>query len=339
MSSPFLDVLSESFDTPSGVSETAARPFALIEFCHAVQRSRSSLQDHDFSTEAAEFALATLGRLTTLCASYDGVGFEQAAAEMYRRPATFRRDAALALALDREPEGAQAIVEMAAYVDRAEVGEPTSPVPLHELLIDRRLVWERLSAALAFKAPHQIEELAGNFAVFRRRFVDAYVAHHQAYQAFSETARQGLDQDATAVRALGRLNSLERLGPPRGEDLRRRLDTVEEQLVVCAEDDETSTGTSNQSLEFCESVCVVLSRLIPDNCPGLRALRNGDSSIPPDIVAPATEIVTGEAKPPSPGYTEIIPEDTAAEEGIMMLNVPAVVPSRFRVTLLEFPPE
>ncbi len=263
MSSPFLDVLSESFDTPSGVSETAARPFALIEFCHAVQRSRSSLQDHDFSTEAAEFALATLGRLTTLCASYDGVGFEQAAAEMYRRPATFRRDAALALALDREPEGAQAIVEMAAYVDRAEVGEPTSPVPLHELLIDRRLVWERLSAALAFKAPHQIEELAGNFAVFRRRFVDAYVAHHQAYQAFSETARQGLDQDATAVRALGRLNSLERLGPPRGEDLRRRLDTVEEQLVVCAEDDAVLRTHLSEAPQ-CASCELTLSDATPE---------------------------------------------------------------------------
>lgn len=238
MSTAYLDILSEYHDPEKAVAEDSARPDALIEFCHAVQRSRGALGAQDFSAQAAEFAQAALRRLTTLCASYDGPSFELAAAEAYAGPDAFRREAELALALDREPEGARAIVEMAAYVDQAEVPETKSRVPLHELLIDRRLVAERLSAALAFKAPHQVEELAGNFAVFQRRFVDAYVAHHLDLQAFANAARPELTKDANALSALERLNSLERLGAPLGTDLRARLDTIEKQLNPCPVDEE-----------------------------------------------------------------------------------------------------
>lgn len=269
VSSAYLDILSEYLNSEtavprSAVAEDSARPDALIEFCHVVQRSRSALSEQNFSAQAAEFTQSALRRLTTLCASYDGAGFEQAAAQAYAGPEAFRREAERAFALDREPEGAHSVVEMAAYVDRAEVAESQSRVPLHELRIDRRLVLERLSAALAFRAPHQIEEMAGNFRVFQRRFVDAYVAHHLEVQADANAALPELHQDGVALEALAKLNSLKRLGPPLGVDLRARLDAIENRLKPCAVEEAALRARLNEAPQ-CASCGLTLNDGVPES--------------------------------------------------------------------------
>ncbi len=267
MSGPFLDVLSEYFDSgsgsKSGMGEAPARPPMLVEFCQAVERGRGGLAERQLSARAEEFARGALRRLTTLCAAYDGDGFEQRAAAAYADPAAFRGEAELALALDRAPDHAQTIVEMAAYVDAAAVPESDSPVQLHELAIDRRLVAERLSASIAFLAPHQVDEVAGNFAVFRRRYVDAYLAHHGTHQTFAQTAARDLTEAESALVALELLDGIPELGAAAGGELRALLDGVGARLHACR----TTSSRLRQQLEagpLCDECGLTLSDGLPE---------------------------------------------------------------------------
>ena len=264
MSRPFLDTLAEYFDSPSGVAEEADRPTALVEFRHALQRVRAALPDIDLTPPAATLAGEILQRVSPLCRSYGGDGFEEEAARLYEDPRTFQRDVELVLALDRHPQLAASVLDMHAYAEAARIPDQPSVPPLHELQIDRRLLLQRLFRASEIREAHQIEEIEAAFDLFRRRYQETFLAHHESYRRWYASQAAQLDHDAGAVRALLLLNEVQALGAPVAVDLPARFEAQTASLIVC--DSEAPLLESHLAQEpACASCGLQLSHVIPED--------------------------------------------------------------------------
>ncbi len=264
MSRPFLDTLAEYFDSPTGVAEEADRPTALVEFCHALQRVRAALPGIDLTPPAATLAGEILQRVSPLCRSYGGDGFEEEATRLYEDPRTFQRDVELVLALDRHPQLAASVLDMQAYADAARVPDQPSLPPLHELQIDRRLLLQRLFRASEIREAHQIEGIVAAFDLFHRRYQETYLAHHEAHRRWYTSQAAQLDHDAGAVRALLLLNDVQALGAPVAADLPARFEALTASLTPCDSDAPLLESQLGQA-PVCQACELELSDSIPED--------------------------------------------------------------------------
>ena len=264
MSRPFLDTLAEYFDSPAGVAEESDRPTALVEFCHAAQRVRAALPDIDLNPPAATLAGEILQRISPLCRSYGGDGFEEKAAGLYDDPRAFQSDVELVLALDRHPQPAASVLDMHAYAEAARIPDQPSVPPLHELQIDRRLLLQRLFPASEIREAHQIEGIVAAFDLFHRRYQETYLAHHEAYRRWYASQAAQLDHDAGAVRALLLLNDVQALGAPVAADLPARLEALTASLTPCDSDAPLLESQLGQA-PVCAACKLELSDSIPED--------------------------------------------------------------------------
>jgi hypothetical protein len=134
-------------------------------------------------------------------------------ADLYPAPMALAEDVFLVRCLLRDSPAALEVAAMRDLLARSVV-----PERLSELAMDRTVSLEQISFATLWAEPHRLDSMRATFEYFRGRFRAGLLAHHASYWRDMRRLRHSLeDSDATA-RALARLNSLEQLGRPLGED-------------------------------------------------------------------------------------------------------------------------
>jgi hypothetical protein len=136
-----------------------------------------------------------------------------AVADLYPAPMALAEDIFLARCLLRDPPAALELAAMRDFLARAVV-----PERLSELAMDRTVSLEQISFATLWAEPHRLESMRATFEYFRGRFRAALLAQHASYWRDMRRLRLSLEDGEAAARALARLNSLEQLGRPLGED-------------------------------------------------------------------------------------------------------------------------
>jgi hypothetical protein len=136
-----------------------------------------------------------------------------ALADLYPGPMALAEDVFLARCLVRDPPAALELAAMRDFLARAVV-----PERLSELAMDHTVSLEQISFATLWAEPHRLDSMRATFEYFRSRFRAAFLAHHASYWQATRRLRLSLEDSEAAARALARLNSLEQLGRPLGED-------------------------------------------------------------------------------------------------------------------------
>ncbi|MBI4297264.1 MAG: hypothetical protein HY676_01895 [Chloroflexi bacterium] len=155
----------------------------------------------------------------------------------------------LAAVLSRTYSSAQALqvdlsdweklAQVAAFATEAagmhEYLREASPALGDDLAMDRASLLEQLTFRNFMATPHLWPSLKSLFDLFRPRYSAQYLAHHSRYhQEMARLESQLRDADSR-LGALGRLNSLEDLGPPLGQNLPAQFQEVVERIHPCPE--------------------------------------------------------------------------------------------------------
>ena len=228
---PYLDQVAAALQLERQISETGAQTPALRRLRSLVESLRTGLRQTPDAGPVRDAIGDMVQRLGEICAVYDADSVEERAATTYATPQALRAD--LALAVTAAPEQARRVLEMQTYVRRADVGDAVEDVNRAELTIDRRVVLERLAPAAAVQAPHQLDELAANFEVFRSRYERAYLDHHAQTVAATALLQRAVQDQEAAARALTLLNAVTELGPPVAPAVPAMLDDQIKNLVPC----------------------------------------------------------------------------------------------------------
>jgi hypothetical protein len=133
--------------------------------------------------------------------------------DLYPAPMALAEDIFLARCLLRDPPAALEVATMRDFLARAVV-----PERLSELAMDRTVSLEQICFATLWAEPHRLDSMRATFEYFRGRFRAALLAHHADYWRAMRRLRLSLEDSEATTRALARLNSLEQLGRPLGED-------------------------------------------------------------------------------------------------------------------------
>jgi len=136
-----------------------------------------------------------------------------ALADLYPAPMALAEDIFLARCLLRDPPAALEVGAMRDFLARTVV-----PERLSELAMDRTVSLEQISFATLWAEPHRLDSMRATFEYFRGRFRAVLLAHHASYWRDTRRLHLSLDDSEATARALLRLNSLEQLGRPLGED-------------------------------------------------------------------------------------------------------------------------
>jgi hypothetical protein len=137
-----------------------------------------------------------------------------ALADFYGSPMALAEDVFLARCLLRDPPAALELAAMRDFLAHAVV-----PERLSELAMDRTVGLEQVSFATLWAEPHRLSSMRATFEYFRGRFRAALLAHHTGYWQAMRHLRLSLEDSESTASALARLNSLEQLGRPLGEDV------------------------------------------------------------------------------------------------------------------------
>jgi hypothetical protein len=183
-----------------------------------VEAARAGLDALQLAPPSHAYSRDVLHQLSRLCAAYDAGGFETRAETAYPDRRQFRRAVELAIALTDRADGLSGLITMLAYIEAAAIPQTDATPPLHELTIDRELVRQRLSPAAVSRGATLVDDLRPQFDVFQRRYGEAYLAHHAAYQEQAAAQAPALITDVLHARALGLLNGISALGPPLGQE-------------------------------------------------------------------------------------------------------------------------
>jgi hypothetical protein len=136
-----------------------------------------------------------------------------AVADLYPGPMALAEEIFLARCLVRDPPAALELAAMRDFLARTVV-----PKGLSELAMDHTVSLEQVSFATLWAEPHRLDSMRATFEYFRGRFRAAFLAHHASYWRDMRRLRLALEDSEAVVRALARLNSLEQLGRPLGEE-------------------------------------------------------------------------------------------------------------------------
>ena len=136
-----------------------------------------------------------------------------AVADLYPGPMALAEDIFLARCLVRDPPVALELAAVRDFLARAMV-----PQRLSDLAMDHTVSLEQMSFATLWAEPHRLDSMRATFEYFRGRFRAALLAHHVSYWMEMRRLRLSLEDSEATARALARLNSLEQLGQPLGED-------------------------------------------------------------------------------------------------------------------------
>jgi hypothetical protein len=136
-----------------------------------------------------------------------------ALADLYPGPMALAEDVFLARCLLRDAPGALEVAAMRDFLARAVV-----PERLSELAMDRTVSLEQISFATLWAEPHRLDSMRATFEYFRGRFRAALLAHHAGYWRDMRRLHLSLEDSEATARALARLNTLQQLGRPLGED-------------------------------------------------------------------------------------------------------------------------
>lgn len=136
-----------------------------------------------------------------------------ALADLYPTPMAVAEDVFLARCLQRDATAALELAAMRDFLSRAVV-----PERLSDLAMDLTVSLEQISFATLWAEPHRLDSMRATSEYFRGRFRAALLAHHAGYWRATHRLRLSLEDSEASARALARLNSLEQLGRPLGED-------------------------------------------------------------------------------------------------------------------------
>jgi hypothetical protein len=134
-------------------------------------------------------------------------------ADLYPTPTVLTEDVFLARCLSWSPGPALDLATMRDFLARAVV-----PERLSELAIDRTVTLDQASFAALWAEPNRLDSIRATFDYFRSRFKAALLAHHAGYWGAMRRLRLSLEESEPTVAALVRLNSLEQLGQPLGQE-------------------------------------------------------------------------------------------------------------------------
>lgn len=96
---------------------------------------------------------------------------------------------------------------------------------------------EQLSFVALLDQPHRIDGMRATFEVYRSRYAKEYMAHHATHWDETKTIQATLKQAEATARALGRLNTLARLGEPVAVDELGEFDDLLRQPFTCAQEE------------------------------------------------------------------------------------------------------
>ncbi|MFQ5924936.1 MAG: hypothetical protein ACE5IE_02945 [Dehalococcoidia bacterium] len=178
--------------------------------------------------EPPQSVLGTLGSLSRIAQSKDGLHFYAVVQEEYAAPDALGEDISLCRALSQLSEVAGEILAVKSYLESAALRESE-----RELDMDRVSILEQLRLDNLLPNLHLWASVKALFDWFKSRYRAIYLAHHHDYHSELTSLRLVLDDSKPEVDALGRLNSIAELGEPRGQELIGRYDRLLAKLSPC----------------------------------------------------------------------------------------------------------
>lgn len=228
----FAETLAAVFESRS--SQIAEEGGAFRRLRDALETIRDSAEVAALEGESAHLVRGTIRRVGEVAAAYDTAAAETNAAAVYAGPEAFRNDLLLVRSLAAAPKETEQLLAMLNYAAGSKVSAVHAPPAQAELAIDRSIVLQRLSLSVPFDAPNQVDALAADFELFRRRYESAYLAAHVADQAERAVQRKRLAEQERAAAALQLLNGIAALGSPVGAGLPDELARLTPKLTPCA---------------------------------------------------------------------------------------------------------
>lgn len=171
---------------------------------------------------------ATLRRLGRVAAARNVRDFFQRANDVYDAADAFGRDLATCRRL-RELTASGAVIAAAGVYLEA-IALPAAAV---ELETDRRAIAGQLAPEALLAQPHLWPVVRARLEWFRAHYEAAYAAWHRARNAEAAQLADVVDDMASRLVALRRLDRLAALGPPQGERLVARFAELRLRLAVC----------------------------------------------------------------------------------------------------------
>lgn len=164
-----------------------------------------------------------------------------ALADTYATPTALADEVFLARCVQRDPDATLEVSAMRDLLSRA-----TVPDRLSDLTMDRDLGLEQTSFATLWAEPHRLDSMRATFDYFRRRYRAAVLSHHNDYWRAMRRLRLSLEDSRRTVDALVRLNTLEQLGRPLGEESLAQYDRLLAALRDCPliDQSEEALGTA-----------------------------------------------------------------------------------------------
>ncbi len=163
-------------------------------------------------------------------------------ADLYPTPTALAEDVFLVRCLQRDPAATLEVAAMRDLLSRA-----AAPERLSDLTMDRALGLEQTSFTTLWAEPQRLDSMRATFDYFRRRRQAAVLGHHRDYWRAMRRVRLSLEDCRRTVDALVRLNSLDHLGRPLGEESLAQYDRLLAAVRDCplVEQLEESLGTAD----------------------------------------------------------------------------------------------
>lgn len=188
--------------------------------------------------EGAAVLLASLGAV----ARASDVEASLAVAELrFGEPELFREAIYFARCLDRSAADALALLRARRYLRTALI-----PPAFPDLTTDQEAVLNATTFAMLWGGPDNLRWATNYCHIWRRRYVQAYLGRHAAFNSEIAAIAEQMDSLAASVAAVARLNGLQRLGPPLATAALAQFEELE-RLFACAVSEERLAQTLDLS--------------------------------------------------------------------------------------------
>ena len=214
-------------------------------------------------------SLDTIDRLQVLCAADGYRSFHSVAQASFDGPRGLRDALDLYARIEQLADLVPAITRVRQYLDEMVFGTQHRALQLErdalvgmaglDNLIVNPSIWRSVEDA---------------FQGFRRRYTNAYLAHHNSYHYEASELRHRLDQAHPQVEALARFNQVSELGGPFETEVPGRFADLVDVIRECSAGEE---GPSLDEAPYCQACMLELSEEVPGREAEqlLRALEKG----------------------------------------------------------------
>lgn len=236
---------------------TLSEPAAILEgLRQAIETAKEALTS--FTGPAAEHLGERLSTLHSLVRVKTLNDFLNLAQQYYPLPASLAEEVLMCRALAIEPRATLELSTMRHYLRKAEI-----PSTHKDLAWQRTLAWEQTSFSVVLMELHRLPAIRADFDRFRHFYHAAYREHHRLYHKKTRALREALESFRAHVEGLQRLNGLQELGPPLGQDALEEYHQLLAATVICNNEARLTEGLAEGPL--CPSCSITLVSQPPED--------------------------------------------------------------------------